>query len=1174
MGHDDPCDRHFAFLPVTGRQAVSGLPDHHAAVLGINAYSHGVAPLKSAVADARAVAEALATEHGYRAPLLRLDGDATRAGTLRLLEQELPARLGPDSALVLYFAGHGVALGDGREGPQGYLLPQDAHRADESTWLSMDRVRRALGALPCRHLLVVLDCCFAGSFRWAASRNVVPVGRPLYDSQYNRYLAGTAWQVLTSAAHDEKALDVVPGARNHRDAARSAGHSPFAGALLRGLAGKADSSRGSHHPDGVITATELFQYVFEELVPPESESHQTPGLWPLKPENTGEFIFLSPRQEKNTRPDPPLDDANNPWPGLAAYSENDAALFFGRRRVIEEILRRLRKGSPLVTVVGASGTGKSSVVKAGVLPRLAGVVHVPRLEGDPRRLLAEAEGRLAELSETSPMLFVDQFEELYTQCPDNTARDGFLERLCQLMTGGAPVRVLVTLRSDFEPRLASSALGRLLAGGRYLMPALTSKEIREVVEKPAAAKALYFEPTSLVDDLVDEVLAIPGPLPLLSFALAEMYRQSNRRRRNTGDLDRALTGRDYETVGGVVGALHRRATTLYDDAEDDARRATVRRVALRMVAFEGGRVTRRRISERELEQAEPEEQERVDRAVRRLTETRLVVADEGYLEPAHDTLVQAWPRLGDWLAESAGVQPLMRAVWRSAVAWEDSGEDAGMLWHQDPRLPQAMAHRAELNRLERRFVDAGTRRKRRRQSVLTAVTAAVILVLGMLSVVAWQRATAETEARRQADRQRQRAEDTLRVAVASEWLSEDPARVSPSPRAALVLLEVSEPAATPYAMSRMLEAMSRSPQHRAFKGHEDNVSSVTFNAEGTRLLTASWDGTARLWIPGTRNDPTSALPVVFRGHQGKLHGAVFSPAGTRILTYADDGTARLWHTDHPSGRPVVLRGPERKMTGAVFNGDGTRILTLSEDQTVRLWDVSGPPDRTVDQPVVLAKPAGAVAGVAFHADHPRIVTLSYREGAVRVTRFDPHGQGAGQPIVLPIKNGEPPRAAAFNVEGTRLLAFSRATVWIWSLGGPQGLRVSEPILRQQDEPVIRASLNAGGTRLVTISLGEVRIWDLTVPPGFAGGEPMVLRRYLWSAGFNSDGTWLATGEPGGIVRLWPLRVEELRQALRAGTSACLEPALRRRSLGEPRDQAWQTWAECEKRHGRKVPSPL
>ncbi len=712
------------------------LPDRVAAVVGIDDYRHGVAPLRTAVADARAIGEALEADHGYRACRL-FDAGASREGILRLLEQTLPPALGPDSGLVIYYAGHGLAEGDGSGEPQGYLLPQDSRLDDASTWLSMDRVRQALAELPCRHLLAVLDCCYAGSFRWTSTRGMVPTGRPLYDSQYNRYLMGTAWQVLTSASHDEKAIDLQKDNRGEYG-----GHSPFAGALLRGLAGDADSSRGRHDADGVMTVTELYQYVFEELVPPVEGWRQTPGLWPLKPDNTGEFIFLSPRQQKQTRPDPPLDESNNPWPGLEAYSEEHVTLFFGRNKVVEELIGRLEDSaaSPLLALVGASGTGKSSVVRAGILPRLTApgqetagawtVVSFPRLGADPRRQLEPAERLLDDgPREGRKLLFIDQFEELFSQCPDAASRAGFLERLRQLMMDEAePLRVLLTVRSDFEPRMrALPVLADLLARGRYFLPGLTSDELREIIEQPAAAKALYFEPPELIGELVDEVMAMPGALPLLSFALAEMYRQASCRRRQTGALDRALTRQDYEVVGGVVGALHQRAGKLIEVAEGRGSVATVRRVALRMVSLEGGRVSRRRIHRRELLYAGGEEQARVARVIRTLTEARLVVADESYLEPAHDTLVQAWPRLTSWLAEAAAIMPLLRAAWAAAEAWQAAGRAGGLLWHEDPRLGQIWEVRTELNRLEQEFVVASRRRRRRRLAVVSV--AAVIAFL-------------------------------------------------------------------------------------------------------------------------------------------------------------------------------------------------------------------------------------------------------------------------------------------------------------------------------------------------------------------------------------------------------------------------------------------------------------
>jgi hypothetical protein len=255
-------------------------------------------------------------------------------------------------------------------------------------------------------------------------------------------------------------------------------------------------------------------------------------------------------------------------------------------------------------------------------------------------------------------------------------RDDFLRRLRELMSGAEPIKVVLTLRSDFEPRLASSAeLGDLLAGARYLVPAMTSEEFRAVIEEPAKLKALYFEPEALVGELVDEVMAMPGGLPLLSFALAEMYRKAQLRRRETGALDRALTRDDYKAAGGVVGALHRRANELYE-AADPARRETIRRLFLRMVAQEGGRLARRRVEERELEYADAEEQARVRQVLDDYVQARLLVADEGYVEPAHDTLVLAWEKLLGWLAES-GSQELARQLWSAASAWEDGRRGGG-----------------------------------------------------------------------------------------------------------------------------------------------------------------------------------------------------------------------------------------------------------------------------------------------------------------------------------------------------------------------------------------------------------------------------------------------------------------------------------------------------------------
>ncbi|HSN75548.1 MAG TPA: caspase family protein, partial [Anaerolineae bacterium] len=184
-----------------------------ALVIGIDAYDHGIPQLTTAVNDATRLAELLRAEHGYETILLtepEIDQPVTQERLHTLFTKELPARLGDDDRLLVYFAGHGVAL-DGDDGPRGYLVPQDARPGDSAGMLAMTDLHAWLTALPCRHMLAILDCCFAGAFRWSATRHIGALPDVIHKERYDRYLLSPAWQVLTSAAYDQKALDVLNG---------------------------------------------------------------------------------------------------------------------------------------------------------------------------------------------------------------------------------------------------------------------------------------------------------------------------------------------------------------------------------------------------------------------------------------------------------------------------------------------------------------------------------------------------------------------------------------------------------------------------------------------------------------------------------------------------------------------------------------------------------------------------------------------------------------------------------------------------------------------------------------------------------------------------------------------------------------------------------------------------
>jgi hypothetical protein len=727
-----------------------GFRKSHAVVIGIDEYRNGVPTLRTAGNDARRVAEAMESGFGYAVRLLAED---VTLGKLRVLFGEtLPGEVEADDRLLVYFAGHGIAL-DGDDGPAGYLVPQDARADDRDSFLPMTELSGWLERLPCRHLLLVLDCCFAGAFRWSSTRDLGALPDVIHRERFDRYIRDPAWQVLTSAAYDQKALDVLSGetigVRGHDPG--QVGHSPFAAALLRALQGEADlvprPRDGRPGGDGVITATELYLYLRECVeAGAQGDGHrQTPGLWPLTKHDKGEFIHLVPGHELNLPPAPPLDEANNPYRGLQSYDEAQAALFFGRTRFVDVLAERVR-AQALTIVLGASGTGKSSIVKAGLLPLLRSegsdawqILQPLRPGKSPLSVLASVTipgtteanyaERLADLwtdsgtlarridswartaSEGRLVLVVDQLEELITLCWDAGERAQFFAVLGEALASHPErLRVVITLRSDFEPQFAETPLRGSWMPSRVVVPPMSLDEYREAIEGPAAVKVLYFQgrrsSQEFISRLIGDVAQTPGALPLLSFTLSELYHRYLDRR---GD-DRSLREEDYEQIGGVGGSLRNRADEVFLGLPDNDHRATMRRVMLRMVSVEGGELARRRVPHEELLYDDPMENPRVQEVLRRLTDTRLVVEgkevdDQPFVEPAHDELIRGWNRLLQWSRDEAESLQLRRRLTPASVAW---GQRHGGLWLVEPRLnvlKQVLRTPGNwLNRIETQFL--------------------------------------------------------------------------------------------------------------------------------------------------------------------------------------------------------------------------------------------------------------------------------------------------------------------------------------------------------------------------------------------------------------------------------------------------------------------------------------
>ena len=685
----------------------------HAVVIGINNYRNDIPPLLTPVNDATRLATLLERDHGYIVHEL-LNEDAKLDCLETCFTTTLPSLLGPDDRLLVYFAGHGT-VGDGDGGPQGFLIPQGADKANEASLLPMATLHEWLAKLPCRHMLAILDCCFAGTFRWAATRSTNPVKlRVIYQERFNRFMRDPAWQVLTSAAYNEQALDVVSGNWVGKREESNTQHSPFAGALFKALAGDGDFSP-KKLGDGVITANELILFLDEQLGK-VADHQQTPGLWPLKKHGNGQFFFLNPKHLLKLTAAEGLNDDLNPWRGLKAYGQNDAPLYFGRDEAIKKLVANVAV-MPFTAVLGASGTGKSSLVKSGLLPRLAAgpdeweILPPIRPGAHPVNKLNQLLVRLADelpdytgqpslapvvaaWAQEHPgrklLLVVDQLEELVTLA-DDTERTAFLGVLAEAVAQQPDAfRLVITLRTDFEPLLKANPGLKPLGDGdpdrfwdsaRFIVPPLTRAELREIIEGPAAERVLYFEPPALIDDLLDELDNNPGALPLLSFTLSEMFIQYLK----SGRDDRLLTLEDYNAMGRVTGSLRKRANKEYDSLKS-AHKATMARVMLRMISVEGGELARRRVPRSELIYPSDAENARVETVLNRLVDARLLVIDEEKVEPAHDALVLAWDQLLRWKKAAEDYLPLQRQTAQAESLWAEAEHKTGLLWDDDPRL--------------------------------------------------------------------------------------------------------------------------------------------------------------------------------------------------------------------------------------------------------------------------------------------------------------------------------------------------------------------------------------------------------------------------------------------------------------------------------------------------------
>lgn len=730
-----------------------------------------------------------------------------------------------------------------------------------------------------------------------------------------------------------------------------------------------------------------------------------------------------------------LPEPENPYKGLRAFQMADARDFFGRERLVRRLIKQLgehHKLARFLAVVGPSGSGKSSVVKAGLVPALwhgdlpgseqwfvvemiPGSHPLDELEIALTRIAANQASNLHEQLERDArglvrvanlilpddgselVLIVDQFEEIFTLVEDELKRAQFLDLLYTAVTDPrSRVRVIITLRADFYDRpLHYPDFGELVRSRMETVMPLSADELEEAITKPAAQVGVSFE-SGLVATITGDVHYQPGALPLLQYALTELFEQL---------ADHILTHDSYQALGGATGALAKRAEEVYHE-QDDIGQEIIRQMFLRLVTVgEGSEETRRRVPRSEL-LAVASNEDLMDEAIDTYAAYRLLTLDHDpatrrpTVEIAHEAILSEWERLRSWLSESRHDIRQQSLLAAAAAEWLRAGSEKSYLlrgarldqfeeWmgqmgialtpDETTYLEASVTERAQQTQLEYEQQAREAKLKQRMQrgfQLLAGVFLIAAVIAAGLAIIAFdQRATARKErdnALRQAEvnhslvlaNEAVKVDETLGLMLAVEAASIDqpPAEVvstlsslalNVGTRAILreqgnaiktVVFSPDSKLALSGGCADLIEDvcsqgelilwdLEAQTKLRQFEGHTDWVNSAAFSPDGLTAISGSSDKTLILW-----DVETGQILRRFEGHTGAINSMVFALDGKTIISGSDDSTLLQW--DVTTGEIVQrFEGHIGPVTEVALSPDGQILASGSADTTAITWKI-------------------------------------------------------------------------------------------------------------------------------------------------------------------------------------------------------------------------------------------
>lgn len=934
----------------------------YALVIGICRYRN-IGNLTKPAEDAEAIAQLL-EQHGNFQSVMRLpeafENDRSRvAKTIELGADELQSVLrqfiteqARNGDALIYFSGHGFLVKDKlSQAPKGYLAPSDcviqANASQEAigqlNGIDLDSLNTLFAESQLSSLVVLLDCCNSGYF-----------------------IEKTALQKTLTAFTENSGYYLIAACRSFERAWESTAYSVFTQALLAGLTPeKADQQ-------GQITCDDLFKTVEQNL--------RNTGQEPIRATLGSPIVLVQYPPKAPTRAESQF-NRENPYVGLEAFSASQSAYFFGREEAVQELLKRLNTGR-FLTVIGSSGCGKSSLIKAGLLPelqrdRLVGSSHWAIATLTPTNQPCHALTKALErhTPATQPLvLFIDQFEEVFTLCEDEAQRQDFIRQMASLVkTPDCLTRVIVAIRGDFLDRCAfypeTADLINEARPTTYVVPPLSPAELEAAIERPALSHGVAFDP-GLVSQMVADVIDRPGALPLLQYALKELWRVC------ITDLPTApprLTWQGYQQIDGVSGALNQRASDLYRHFSPNDR-TFIRRLFMELVQFgEEQEATRRRASWEQIRsQADsPEQSQRVVEILAG-SQQRLIITDERTVEVAHEALLSEWSLLRGWIEEDRESIRLKRQLETDCQEWQERFQrsDEALLtgarlaaiqeWNakQQPkltaiqtaflqqslekrdRIQQEREHQlerlADQQRQLRQEADENAHLERQKRRLAKR---GWLLVAGLLMAIAAAALFFAQGSIREKTVSQQGQVETL--TTLAEIYFKDNQQLEALTTSIQALGKLKESNLPPEEYVKRLQPIVYGVRERdRWEAHSASIYGLSFNHSIKNLsptdiaiVSSDYDASIKLW--NIKGELIKELPK----QEEHIYSIALSHNGKYLASVGSERRVRLWNL-LDQGLEYAFPVQREKAYSITFSHDDTTILASGENGVIRLWTVS------------------------------------------------------------------------------------------------------------------------------------------------------------------------------------------------------------------------------------------